>query len=63
MCVPVLLSLAEKHLDTLAEDIMLTRFLQDAGTPTQFVAVAAQPGTPDETLSYVLLDWSQVSER
>lgn len=49
MCVPVLLSLAEKHLDTLVEDIMLTRFLQDTGTPTQFVAVVAQPGTPDET--------------
>lgn len=50
MRVPVLLSLAEKHLDTLVEDIMLTGFLQDAVTPTQFVAVEAQPGTPNENL-------------
>lgn len=63
MCVPILLSLAEKHLDILIEDIMLTRFLQIAGTPTQFVAVVAQPGMPDENFSYILLDWSQGSER
>lgn len=54
MRVPVLLSLAEKHLDTLVEDIMLTRFLQDAGAPTPFVAVVAQPSTPDETVWFCL---------